>query len=234
MYRLNVNNEFNQRTRSVFDSLETLEVKHKTKQTEYVATGSEETQEEECDEIKANDFVFKVPEVPKRLSETNDYNAAKKKKSRPDYEVNPDKWKKYSLEDTKEHSNSANFMAALSFINRQHMIAEEEEINEEKIEFNKPIGKKMKQKESLSVEEEEEEQSDETVKEVAKTETSVFKRANKNRLKKAGRKRDTEEEVEEDLSKEKQASDIELKEVDSDTSSQESDSDQVDINNYLD
>jgi hypothetical protein len=143
MYNLNVNStEFNQRTKSVFDTLGLLEVSHKTKQTEYAESAV--IGEEADTEPELNEAIFKVPAIPKRsINESNDFKAPKKLKQTPDFLVNPHKWKKYSLEDVNESqtNQSANYTAAMSFLNSKKMIIDEESEQEvdTQIVFNRPI-----------------------------------------------------------------------------------------------
>ena len=65
----------------------------------------------------------------------------------PDYKLNPDKWKKYSLEDTSLHGDSSNRSVALDFINELRKRKADEKTAERsedrsdscsKIEFHKP------------------------------------------------------------------------------------------------
>lgn len=161
MYNLNVNSsDFNQRTKSVFDTLANLEASHKFKQTEYLddqkPEGVDETElTNEWDTEHNKEPVFKVPSIPKRsISDSKDFKQSKRVK--PDHLVNPDKWKKYDLSDVKEMSTGANYSAAMSFFNSKNIITEEEEEEiDVKIVFNKPIGKGKKSSQLELVDEEE-------------------------------------------------------------------------------
>ena len=154
MYNLNVNStEFNQRTKSVFDTLDILEVSHKTKLTEYVesAVVDDET-EGESELINETAAVFKVPAIPKRsISESNDFKTQPKRaKQSPDFLANPHKWKKYSLEDVSDSQTSqrANYAAAMSILNSKNMIIDQDDQEhtqlDTRIVFNRPIGKGRK------------------------------------------------------------------------------------------
>jgi len=159
MYNLNTNNnQFSQKAKSVFDSLSQLESAHRVKVNEYSTNQMqiEETLEGEesatfektarSNKVK-EEFVFKVPSA--------DFKQALpsiKKSSQPGYVVNPQKWKKYSLEDvdSNQMTNRSNYMAAMSFLNtrKQH---EDNDLMEhsEQIEFNKPFGKRESQAEDV-------------------------------------------------------------------------------------
>lgn len=90
-------NDFKQRSKCVFDTLSNLESSHKAKEIEY-------TKEEEI--IEEVQETFKLPDINeyKRKAQKDNLNQNLKhqKKQQPDYVVNPDKWKKYSLADVDE------------------------------------------------------------------------------------------------------------------------------------
>lgn len=151
MYNLNTNNnQFSEKAKSVFDSLSHLESAHRLKVNEYSISEMqiEEPLEEEKNPLEKavnsnkikEEFVFKVPSTDfKQILPSN------KKSNQPDYVLNPQKWKRYSLEDvdTNQMTNKSNYMAAMSFLNARKQHEENETMeHSEQIEFNKPFGKK--------------------------------------------------------------------------------------------
>ena len=146
MYQLNVNQTTKNRINSVFESLSSLENSHKAKETDYVmeAEISEEMAEISLEADNKKEFEFKMPSINlyKRELELNGNNReAKHQKIQPDYVLNPEKWKKYSLEDVQESqmNASANFFAAINFLKEKNVIKESEEEYAEPVVFNKPL-----------------------------------------------------------------------------------------------
>lgn len=222
MYQLNVNSsDFTQRTKSVFDTLNTLEACHKDKLVDYVQEVTIETEDTEL----VKEAEFKVPDIPKRQLE-NDFKSNKKVKKTPDYVVNPQNWKKYSLEDVKDVTPGANYMAAMSFLNSKKMIIEEDE-HEENIVFNKPIGSSKSKTVPNSYE-------DDFVEEVNQ-ETQVnadnlFKKKKNRKFQQKVKESDDEEsETKETVNS---VEDVELNEVEEEQDVIENDVD-VDIDNFL-
>ncbi|CAF0706636.1 unnamed protein product [Brachionus calyciflorus] len=137
---------FESRSKSVFDSLLKLESNHKIKESEYL-TQSEanlERQESQILEEIESEFEFKVPSITsyKRQVTNSSNSIAKHLKKTPDHIANPDKWKKYSLEDvdSSQMSQSANYNAAMNFLNKSDKMKGDFQKLADKIEFNKPIG----------------------------------------------------------------------------------------------
>lgn len=157
MFSLNCNKSgFQERSKSVFDTLSTLESSHRNKANEYIDKNLDNLDStlfsspiilSGLSKSSTNDFEFKVPTTP---STNNNSNKRPYRSNTPDYLVNPKKWKRYSLEDVKESEMSAagNRMAAMSFLNRNET-SNKCDVNESdrlKIEFNRPIGNKKKNK----------------------------------------------------------------------------------------
>lgn len=176
MYQLNANNEFEQRTKSVFDTLLSIESNHNEKIESYIEitnNGDDSMPKEPVSEIidsfkclnDAKEPVFKMPRPVKR---------AVFKSRRADYQKNPEKWKKYSLEDVKEFGNGANYAAAMDFLNSKKRIVEEDEPMEP-IQFNKPLSSK-KQLPCLDPEPEPESQNEISTPEKCNKDLNTFKK----------------------------------------------------------
>lgn len=164
MYELDSeDSNFRQRSKSVFDSLASLESTHRRAEQSYQVDNLTEESErnaalnppaptESCssrliEEIKSgvnrtNEPVFKVPvSVAPRGGTKRPYS------SLPDYVKNPDKWKRYSLKDVEENPG-ANTRAAMSFLNSLMSQSSPNSDNQsfiqlaDKLDFNRPIGKK--------------------------------------------------------------------------------------------
>jgi hypothetical protein len=174
MYELGSSSDtFKQRSKSVFDVLENLEASHKQTEVVYAVQNRlnlSNDAEAEDELLKVNtiavqctnnsqDFEFKVPQIPSAVKTKNRTYV-------PGYEKNPEKWKKYSLEDVDSGQMSAvaNRQAALSFLNSLKNGSSESETTmldsgssfsklADNLDFNRPIGNKnfqVNQKMSLS------------------------------------------------------------------------------------
>ncbi len=148
MYQLNVNNDaFTDRTKAIFDLLV-----NNTNNENKIDIEFEEIENDNSIELSADESVNKPltqsTSIPLNISDLtlneNDEKIFVKPtitvsdfKKQPDYIKNPQKWKKYTLEDVSESqmSASANLKAAFSFLNRNEPKFEEQEII-----YNKPIG----------------------------------------------------------------------------------------------
>ncbi|XP_055843543.1 uncharacterized protein LOC129910265 [Episyrphus balteatus] len=100
--------------------------------------------------LRGKESIFKKPELP----------IAKCLKPRvaPDYQVNPHKWKKYSLADVDLSSDHTNTAAALSFLKEIESIKdsdESEEASSGKISFNKSVKAKRSIRVSGEIDDEE-------------------------------------------------------------------------------
>lgn len=109
--------DFKSRSKSVFDSLASLESVHNVKAKEYIDRSLDTFDPTEENEkrssaaaVKRKDGEFKVPEMPPprsqsgpRRSNFNPPNSGgfKRRHNEPDHVRNPHKWKRYSLEDVK-------------------------------------------------------------------------------------------------------------------------------------
>ncbi|XP_017040490.1 uncharacterized protein LOC108087571 [Drosophila ficusphila] len=103
--------------------------------------------------MRGKESIFKKPELP--------IGRCLKPRKTPDYQINPHKWKKYSLSDV-DISDQSNSAAALSFLRQMDAQREAEEDNESpdsggKIEFKKTSKlnrnlKKLQQQEVEDVE----------------------------------------------------------------------------------
>ena len=146
MYQLNEDDRtFVDRTKSVFDSLANIESTHKCKTVTYVTETETRlvdvnAEAEPVDQVTSSQnskAIFLVPKVPIKRCLV---------KKQADYQRNPEKWTKYSLEDVKEFGNGANYAVAMSFLNSRNKLAEEENEDEEMVEqiqFNRPLKKKF-------------------------------------------------------------------------------------------
>jgi hypothetical protein len=169
--------DFKSRVNSTFEVLATLEATHKQKKAEYieekdVEENLEETQINHMDATCSNskEFEFKVPELnlmkrPQAFTSKNNLEC-KNRKIQPDFVVNPDKWKKYSLEDVSDSqmSPSANYFAAINFLKQKEKIkgsnrdefdkfeklADRTELLNDSSLFNKPIGGSVKKSDQHS------------------------------------------------------------------------------------
>ncbi|RNA25643.1 putative protein TSSC4-like [Brachionus plicatilis] len=142
-------NNFESRSKSVFDSLLLIEHNHREKESEYVNQTEEIVSQKDFELEKRiqsdSDSEFKIPCIDsyKRQLKNVPHSVTKQQKKDPDHIVNPDKWTKYSLEDVdaSQMSASANFYAAMSLINGKN-----NEPNQDlqqtlgDIVYNKPIG----------------------------------------------------------------------------------------------
>lgn len=141
-------NDFESRSKSVFDSLLSLEHNHKAKEFEYVKQTEQILIEKdleierhiECD----TNTQFKLPSIDsyKRQLKSASQSLSKHQKKTPDHIINPDKWTKYSLEDVDASlmSNSANLNAAISFLNKDRETNRSLGQSLGEIVYNKPIG----------------------------------------------------------------------------------------------
>lgn len=143
MYQLNASTSFTERTKSVFDTLLSIESTHQSKAGEYIVQSEQQMKAndqpepvdqmtssfEQLNETKSNrgDDIFKVPKPVKRCHN----------RRRPDHELNPHKWKRYSLRDVPEMGHGGNYAAAMSFLNANKKQAEE---TSEPVVFNRPLG----------------------------------------------------------------------------------------------
>lgn len=110
--------DFKSRSKSVFDSLASLESVHNVKAKEYIdrsldtfdPTEENEEKRSSAAAVKRKDGVFKVPEMPPPRSQSgprrSNFTPAtsggfKRRHNEPDHVRNPHKWKRYSLEDVK-------------------------------------------------------------------------------------------------------------------------------------
>ena len=119
MFNLNLGNnganEFKERSKSVFDSLTSLESVHNAKANEYIdksldnydptISSSDRTELKRDDRkdkaITTKDGEFRVPDVPPPRSSPQ----KRRRQNEPDHVMNPQKWKRYSLEDVKVSQN---------------------------------------------------------------------------------------------------------------------------------
>lgn len=100
MFNLNANtDEFKARSKSVFDTLTSLESTHNAKAKEYIDK-SLDHKEPNLEEPVPTTSEFKVPSVP-ALRQPASLSSNKRRYKEPDYVANPHKWKRYSLEDVK-------------------------------------------------------------------------------------------------------------------------------------
>ena len=113
--------DFQARSKNVFESLNGLESVHNAKAKEYMdksldfrdpnmndeppgsSSGNKESQINRRDDhtnrdSKSTDFEFRVPAVPPLQTRSS---PQRRRRNEPDYVVNPQKWKRYSLEDVK-------------------------------------------------------------------------------------------------------------------------------------
>lgn len=125
MFNLNAGksnaNEFNERSKSVFDSLADLESIHNAKAKEYIDKSLDNYKPESDEPIRSGEsspkrqrasgsstqdadvplaichFDFKVPAVPQPRSSPQ----KRRRHNEPDHLINPQKWKRYSLADVK-------------------------------------------------------------------------------------------------------------------------------------
>ena len=168
MYEVEAKSEdFKSRLNSTFEVLATLEATHKQKKVEYDEGKEIEEHLDDINssniEVKCNetkDFDFKVPSLnlmkrpaAKQLQNNLDF---KNSKIQPDFVVNPEKWKKYSLEDVADSqmSPSANYFAAINFLKQKEKtknsthdefekfeeLADKTELLNDTSLFNKPLG----------------------------------------------------------------------------------------------
>lgn len=147
--------EFEKRSKSIFDTLANLENTHRSVADQYVdkSLDNQEIIDPELVLIANNrgeeqKDVFKMPppiETIKRSASEHEQSNKKRLRKQPDYELNPQKWKKYSLDDVTESqmSPSANYFAAMNFLNRNQTSSQTVEQSAQ-IVFNKPIGGKKK------------------------------------------------------------------------------------------
>jgi hypothetical protein len=157
MYQLNVNNNdrFIDRTKAVFDQLVNKIELTRIDDQDIDLNQVDEQSHEPGKENSIQEFEFKVPasvSIPLNLANLNleERNVKVVASCLPDYVINPDKWKKYSLEDVPEShmSASANFQAALSFLNKtkDDII----QLDQTKLCFNRPIGSSGSRKKNRS------------------------------------------------------------------------------------
>lgn len=186
MYKIkSSDNQFEERSKSVFDSLSNIEACRKVSALTINASNEEiidfNSQNNDVEELnpvgfgeksllkrlKTNDFQFKVPySVPKQSIKNSIVSyGVQIKANTPDHLKNPEKWKKYSLEDVSDTQMSpgANRCAAMSFLKKQTNTVDNKqsskiEHNEEafrkladvniNLDFNRPIGKNKFRQES--------------------------------------------------------------------------------------
>ena len=130
--------DFKSRSKSVFDSLASLESVHNVKAKEYIDRTLDTFDPTENEEkrssssaVKRKDGEFKVPEIPPPLTicgpprrsnfTPSNSGGFKRRHNEPDHVRNPHKWKRYSLEDVKvisffEGSLSTSFLAVYDFV----------------------------------------------------------------------------------------------------------------------
>ncbi|GBL76855.1 hypothetical protein AVEN_12545-1 [Araneus ventricosus] len=162
-FSLKSTSEFAARSGDVFGKLQVLEKKHETWISENETVESYE--EPNTLDTQEDSEAFKKP-LPARQwkrkcleSQDADKNEqvpnffkkpfpVKQKSSVPQFKLQPQKWKKYSLENIPLSSDATNTAVALQFIDeiRRHKEQPESNISEnsDKIVFNKPLQKKQK------------------------------------------------------------------------------------------
>jgi hypothetical protein len=247
MYELNAeNSNFKERSKSVFSTLANLESSLKKNQVQNdleTLNLSNETEEDfepletrSSKPKQTSDFEFKVPRcVPNsrvskpnhpRTSHSNQthyHHGNRRGRFVPDYLKNPQKWKKYSLEDVDDMNASTNRNAAMSFLRSLSKQTGQVETDSQSFakladpaDFNKPIGRKKFNKLEQD-ETDEQEERDESCKMEQTTSSSSFfknKRFNKRNMR---RIEETDEAEEEKTSDSKtQNSDIDMKKNESD------------------
>ncbi len=154
MYQLNASTQFTERTKSVFDTLATIEKSHATKSAEYKTDPCLDLLEN----LSPNDVTSEpVGEITEKLKDLNRKRRDERifykvpepvkrcyQKRKPDFQINPEKWKKYDLKDVKDISERTNYAAAMSFLHAKNPIMEvDERADEPEIVFNKPMRKKI-------------------------------------------------------------------------------------------
>lgn len=141
-------NNFESRSKSIFDSLLSLENNHKAKESEYVNQTEEILIQKDIElehHIQSDlDSQFKISCIDsyKRQLKNAPNPLAKHQKKTPDHIINPEKWTKYSLEDVdaSQMSTSANFNAAMNFLHKTNETYQDLKLSMDEIVFNKPIG----------------------------------------------------------------------------------------------
>lgn len=134
--------DFAQKRKQLFDCLENAEKSligstlHQTSSAnpqDFAGRNERKRQKPEVRTFRQKESIFKRPELP--------ITKCLPSRRVPDYQMNPHKWKKYSLEDA-DISDNANTSAALAFLKEMDRRKDDEEKLEElpsKIEFKKSV-----------------------------------------------------------------------------------------------
>lgn len=139
MYELNTaNDQFKNRSKSLFDNLEQLEVEHSNKRKQY-----EETFEEKEEKLTETDEYSTKCQMKKSYQNKGTIKTKTKQK------FDPSKWTKYSLEDVDETNNVSNRKVAYDFLNQIKPKKRDEEMNESDENFKPKFNIKSSSQKSL-------------------------------------------------------------------------------------